>query len=232
MQKRMKPNRKLPTSLPFMRGVLRSLVRQFGMAVMTVLVVAQDGIAEEKGVRIAVVDMTRVLAHSTHLSEATERARQKKEESKKVLEERIARYRVLHRKYRSIREALDTDVEGVERDRMLQDADEIMQQAKAIERQIGEYRNRRERKTGDSRVNFRLLVLKDIRTLARDYAKAEGFAFVLDSSAKSDGQGVSDAIIVTKGASVDITEIILRKHNAATRTVPGLSENSALLKTP
>ena len=199
---------------------MRSLI-----IVISVLLIVYSRAAEPT--RMAVVDMSSIIERSRHLSHANDLATKRKLESAREVEERTERYKELLREFQAKQEAIAAETDGVERERKRLDAAEIGQRAKSIERQIHEYRKRRERATQPPEVRARKRVLDDIRTIVREVAEQEGFTLVLDASAKTELQGLEVPFILSIGGAVNITDSILGKHNAATHSVAGLAAEEA-----
>lgn len=161
--------------------------------------------------RTAVVDMKRVFAEYSRTKEAEQEINDRKAQAKRELDERTARYKTMLEQYQTLRlkvqdEALTPDLRETHR----QEATRIGQEAKSLERQITEFRQRRERQLQEQVIRIRKTILEEINEHVIELAKTSNVDRVFDSSGLSlNGVG----FLLYSRATDDISDQIIARIN-------------------
>ncbi len=169
------------------------------------------GAQAQDAVKIGVVDMKRIFADYGRTKEAEQEINDRKAQAKKELDERTAKYKELLEKYQTLRQQVNDEALSPElRETKRKEATDIGQQAKSLERQIQEFRTRRERQLQEQVVRMRKTILEEIRELVEEISKTRNFDMVFDKSGVS-LNGVP--FLLHSRDAVDFSEDIIGKLN-------------------
>jgi outer membrane protein len=186
-----------------MKNITRSLVAAAALAFGT------PALAQE--MKIGIVDMGRVFSEYHKTKEAEKRVNEDKSAAKKELDERAARYRELMQKW--------TDKQKMIGDKLLNDelrrqatseATELSSEIKSLERDMEEFRSRRERQLQEQVTRMRKGLLDEIKNRVMDQAKRDNYDMVFDKSGKSP-IGINFLLYSQKG--IDFTDDMLKELN-------------------
>lgn len=173
--------------------------------------------------KIGVVDMKRIFAEYERTKDAEKDINNRKAEAKQELDERTAKYKELLERYQELRQQVGDEALSPElREAKRTEATDVGQQAKSLERQIQEFRTRRERQLQEQVVRMRKTILEEIRELVVESSKERGFDLVFDKSGVS-MNGVE--FLLHSRDAVDFSDDIITKLNSETSA-------SAAVETP
>lgn len=161
--------------------------------------------------KVGVVDMKRVFAEYYKTKEAEKSVNDGKEAAKKQLDERSNKYRDLIKKLQDgqkvIADPAISEEMRVSKNRELQD---LAAEAKSLEREIEEFRRRRETQLAEQINRARKGILDEIKVLIERRAKEANYDLVLDKS----GTGINAVpfLLYSKDA-VDFSDDIIKELN-------------------
>ena len=194
-----------------MKMTIRRTALTFALAIAGLISIGMPTASAQEGVKIGVVDMKRIFAEYGKTKESESEINERKAQAKKELDERTAKYKELLERYQDLRSQVNDDALTPElREEKLKEAQEVGQQAKSLERQIQEFRTRRERQLQEQVVRMRKLILEEIRELVEDVSKTRSFDMVFDKSGVS-LNGVP--FLLHSRDAVDFSEDIIGRLN-------------------
>lgn len=162
--------------------------------------------------KIGIVDMTRVFGEYYKTKDAEKRVNEDKSNAKKELDERSARYRDLMQKWNDKQKTINDKLVNEElRQQAQKEAADVAAEIKSLERDMDEFRRRREGQLQDQVVRMRKGLLEDIKTRVEEKAKRDNYDIVFDKSGKSPS-GVN-FLLFSKDA-IDFTDDVLKELNA------------------
>lgn len=185
-----------------MKKFLLTLVATVGLAAPAAF--AQD-------MKIGIIDMNRVFSEYQKTKDAEKRVNEDKSAAKKELDERAARYRELMQKW--------TDKQKMINDKLLNDelrrqhtleASELGAELKSLERDMDEFRRRREGQLQEQVTRMRRGLLDDIKLRVVERAKRDNYDMVFDKSGKSP-IGINFLLFSQRG--IDFTDDVLTELN-------------------
>lgn len=174
--------------------------------------------------KVGIVDMNRVFAEYYKTKDAEKRVNDDKSTAKKELDERAARYRDLMQKWNDKQKMITDKLLNEElRQQSQKEAATIGSEIKSLERDMDEFKRRRESQLQDQVQRMRKGLLEDIRSRVEDKAKRDNFDIIFDKSGKSP-IGVNFLLFSKDG--VDITEDVLKELNKNADTAPATPSNA------
>lgn len=142
--------------------------------------------ASAQDLKIGVVDMKRIFAEYERTQEAEKEINDRKAEAKQELDERTARYKELLEQFQTLQEQVQDEALSPQlREAKRKEGEATGQEAKSLERQIQEFRTRRERQLQEQVVRMRKTILEEIRTLVEEMSKTRNYVLVFDKSGQS-----------------------------------------------
>jgi len=163
--------------------------------------------AQAQDFKIGIVDMKRVFADYYKTKDAEKSVNDGKESAKKQLDERNTKYKELIGKWQeSNKLALDPAISEELRAQKRKESEEIASEAKSLEREMGEFRQRREGQLQEQVNRMRKGILDEIKVIVEKKAKDANYDLVFDKS----GMGVNGVpfLLYSKDAVDFSTEII------------------------
>jgi outer membrane protein len=168
-------------------------------------------VAQAQDLKVGIVDMNRVFAEYYKTKDAEKRVNEDKSTAKKELDERAARYRDLMQKWNDKQKMIGDKLLNEElRQQAQKQAADIGSEIKSLERDMDEFRRRREGQLQEQVTRMRKGLLEDIKTRIEDKAKRDNFDIIFDKSGKSP-IGVNFLLFSKDG--VDFTDEILKELN-------------------
>jgi outer membrane protein len=212
-------------------------MRKFHHLVLTsaVVAIAFGGIAttgsaqNASGIKVGIVDMKRVFSEYYKTKDAEKTVNEGKAAAKRELDERSAKYKQLLEKFQELNAVIRDEAISEElREEKKREAQEIAAEAKSLEREMQEFRTRRERMLQETVMRMRKGILEEIRVLVEERSKGQGYDLVFDKSGLSmnavpfllhskDAVDFSDDIIVelNKDAPASTTPVVAPDGPAA-----------------
>jgi Skp family chaperone for outer membrane proteins len=167
--------------------------------------------ALSQDMKIGIVDMNRVFGEYEKTKEAEKRVNEDKSSAKKELDERAARYRELMQKWNDKQKMINDKLLNEElRRQSTQEANEISSELKSLERDMEEFRRRREQQLQEQVSRMRKGLLEDIKVRVVEKAKRDNYDIVFDKSGKSP-IGVNFLLYSQK--AIDFTDDVLGELN-------------------
>lgn len=192
------------------------------------------GSASAQGqIKIGTVDMKRVFQEYYKTREAEKKVNEDKSKAKKDLDQRTSEYQKLIGQWESANKIVQDKLVNAElKAQKQQEAGQLASQIKALEREIDEFRRRREAQLQEQVGRMRKGLLEDIQQNVEEKSKKDNYDLVFDKSGVSPS-GVK-FLLHTKDA-IDFTGEVLSELNknapkdSLTAPVP---ESSELNKAP
>ena len=142
--------------------------------------------ASAQEMKIGIVDMKRVFQEYFKTKDAEKKVNEDKSKAKKELDERSAKYRDLITKWNEIEKILKDKLVNEElKGQKQKEAQEIISEARALERDMEEFRRRREQQLQEQVMRMRKGLLEDIKSRVEDKAKRDNYDLVFDNSGMS-----------------------------------------------
>lgn len=161
--------------------------------------------------KIGIVDMKRVFAEYYKTKEAEKSVNDGKEAAKKQLDERANKYRDLLKKIQDGQKiATDPALSEEMRAGKTRELQELAAEAKSLEREIDEFRRRRESQLQEQVTRVRKGIVDEIKLLVERRAKDANYDLVFDKSGV--GLNAVPFLLYSKDA-VDFSDDIIKELN-------------------
>jgi outer membrane protein len=167
--------------------------------------------AQGSSFKIGIIDMKRVFSEYYKTKDAEKSVNDGKEAAKKQLDERNAKYRDLIGKWQESQKLINDPAISEElRAQKRKEAEELGSEAKSLEREMAEFRQRREQQLQEQVTRVRKGILDEIKVLVEKKAKDANYDLVFDKS----GMGVNGVpfLLFSKDA-VDFSQEIVSELN-------------------
>ncbi len=167
--------------------------------------------AAQGSFKIGIVDMKRVFSEYYKTKDAEKLVNEGKESAKKQIDERQAKYKDLITRWQESQRLInDPAISNDLRAQKRRDAEEISSEAKSLERETAELKERRERQLQEQVNRARKGILDEIKVLVEKKAKDANYDLVFDKS----GMGVNAVpfLLFSKDA-VDFSQEIINELN-------------------
>ena len=161
--------------------------------------------------KIGIIDMKRVFSEYYKTKEAEKSVNDGKEAAKKQLDERNTKYRDLINKWQESQKLVNDPAISEElRAQKRKEVEELGSEAKSLEREMAEFRQRREQQLQEQVNRMRKGILDEIKLLVEKRAKDANYDLVFDKS----GLGVNGVpfLLYSKDA-VDFSQEIIGELN-------------------
>jgi outer membrane protein len=172
---------------------------------------AASPVAAQGSFKIGIIDMKRVFSEYYKTKDAEKSVNDGKEAAKKQLDERNAKYRDLIGKWQESQKLINDPAISEElRAQKKKEAEELSSEAKSLEREMAEFRQRREQQLQEQVTRVRKGILDEIKVLVERKAKDANYDLVFDKS----GMGVNGVpfLLFSKDA-VDFSQEIVGELN-------------------
>ena len=172
---------------------------------------AASPVAAQGSFKIGIIDMKRVFSEYYKTKDAEKSVNDGKEAAKKQLDERNAKYRDLIGKWQESQKLINDPAISEElRAQKKKEAEELSSEAKSLEREMAEFRQRREQQLQEQVTRVRKGILDEIKVLVEKKAKDANYDLVFDKS----GMGVNGVpfLLFSKDA-VDFSQDIITELN-------------------
>ncbi|CAN5425587.1 hypothetical protein BH23VER1_BH23VER1_10470 [soil metagenome] len=181
------------------------------LAAGAVLLVATPHEASAQNFNIGIVDMKRVFADYYKTKEAETKVNEGKSLARKDLDERNAKYKQLIDEWTDLQKIIkDPSISEELRSQKAKEAQDVAAEAKSLEREMAEFRQRRERQLQEEVLRMRKAILEEIRELVEETAKAGNYDLVFDKS----GLGVNGVpFLLHSKDAVDFSNEIIAELN-------------------
>jgi outer membrane protein len=161
--------------------------------------------------KIGIVDMKRVFSEYYKTKDAEKSVNDGKEAAKKQLDERNAKYRELINKWQEAQKLVNDPAISEElRVQKTKERDELASEAKSLEREMSEFRARREQQLQEQVGRMRKGILDEIKSIVEGKAKQENYDLVFDKS----GLGVNGVpFLLHSKDAVDFSQDVITDLN-------------------
>ena len=177
--------------------------------------------ASAQEMKVGIVDMKRVFQEYFKTKDAEKKVNEDKSKAKKELDERSTKYRDLIGKWNEIEKVLKDKLVNEELKAQKQkEAQEIISESRALERDMEEFRRRRETQLQEQVMRMRKGLLEDIKTRVEEKAKRDNYDLVFDKSGMSPS-GVP--FLLHSKDAVDFSGDVIKELNNSLRP-EGLSK--------
>jgi Skp family chaperone for outer membrane proteins len=193
---------------------------------------ATGSVHAQTQMKIGIVDMKRVFQEYYKTKEAEKKVNEDKSKAKKELDQRSAAYQKLIGDWEQAMKIVQDKLVNPELKQQKQaEAQKISSEAKALEREIDEFRRRREQQLQEQVMRMRKGLLDDISQQVEEKAARDNYDLVFDKSGVSPS-GVKfllhskDAVDFSNEVLADLNKNAPKESQAA----PAVSEDSELNK--
>jgi outer membrane protein len=160
--------------------------RSFFLAALAAAALSHATPVSAQEMKIGIVDMKRVFQEYYKTKDAEKKVNEDKSKAKKELDERSAKYRDLITKWNEIEKVLKDKLVNEElKAQKTKEATEVTSEARALERDMEEFRRRRETQLQEQVVRMRKGLLEDIKSRVEEKAKRDNYDLVFDKSGMS-----------------------------------------------
>lgn len=137
-------------------------------------------------VKVATVDMTKIFNSYYKTKEAESRINDARNAAKQELDDRLDTYKKNMDQINKLNEDLGkSELSKDKKDEISKKRDDIINETKNLEKEIGEFRQSREKQLQDQAMRMRNGIVEEITKLVQDKVKTENFDIVLDRSGSS-----------------------------------------------
>jgi Skp family chaperone for outer membrane proteins len=165
----------------------------------------------QQALKVGIVDMKRVFGEYYKTKDSEKSVNDGKEAAKKQLDDRSGRLRELMKKYEESKKlATDPGISEELRAQKAKESEEIESQAKSLEREIQEFRQRREAQLSEQIGRMRKGIVDEILVLVEKFGKEQAYDLVLDKS--SMGANGVPFLLFSKDA-VDFSDDVVKELN-------------------
>lgn len=186
-------------------------VRPFIILSLAVSFLLTAGHASAQNLKIGVVDMKRLFQEYYKTKEADKKLSEDKSKAKKELDERMNKYRELITKWQETEKILKDSLLNEELKMQKQkEGQDLLSEARALERDIDEFRRRREQQLAVQMNQMRKGLLDEIQARVEEKSKRDNYDLMIDKSGMSPS-GVP-FLLYTKDLG-DITNEVLSELN-------------------
>lgn len=184
---------------------------RFALSVFAALAMIYAPSAHGQDWKVGIVDMNRVFSEYYKTKDAEKNVNDDKAKAKKELDERAARYRDLMQKWNDQQKIVnDRLIAEDQRQQAQKKAVAIGQELKSLERDMEEFRRRRESQLQEQVTRMRKGLLEDIKARVEEKARRDNYDIIFDKSGKSP-IGVNFLLFSKDG--VDLTDALLKELN-------------------
>lgn len=206
-------------------------IRTLFLTLATTLLAA-GSVSAQTQMKIGIVDMKRVFQEYHKTKEAEKKVNEDKSKAKKDLDQRSGKYQELISDWEKAMKIVQDKLVNAELKQQKQtEAQKISSEAKALEREIDEFRRRREQQLQEQVMRMRKGLLDDISQQVEEKAKLDNYDLVFDKSGVSPS-GVK-FLLHSKDAvdfSNEVLAVLNKNAPKDSTTAPPVSEDSELNK--
>ena len=168
-------------------------------------------VSAQDGFKIGIVDMKQVFAEYHKTKEAEKSVNEGKAQAKQQLDERNAKYKSLISNWQEMQKMIsDPAINDVLREQKQKEANGVAAEAKALEREMAEFRSRRERQLQENVMRMRKGILDEIKGIVVDMARRDNYDLVFDKS----GLGVNGVpFLLHSKDAVDFSKDVIAELN-------------------
>ncbi len=142
--------------------------------------------AQAQAIKIGIVDMKRVFSEYHKTKDAEQAVNEGKASAKKELDERSAKYKQLLEKFQELNALIrDEAISEEKRAEHTKEAQDVAAEAKSLEREMAEFRTRRETMLQEQVMRMRKGILDEITAIVEANSKDQGYDLVFDKSGLS-----------------------------------------------
>ena len=167
--------------------------------------------AGAQGMKVGIVDMSRVFAEYYKTKDAEQDVNDQKELAKKELEQRNVQYKALIEKYQLLAKQIkDPAITAELRAKKQEEAKVIASEARSLEREKKEFADRRQRMLLTEVDRARKAIIEEIQDLVKATAKQRNYDIVFDKSGVGD-RGIP--FLLHSKDAVDFSKAIIEQLN-------------------
>ena len=184
---------------------------RFASFVLLASLLAPVAPASAQDFKIGIVDMKRVFSEYYKTKDAEKSVNDGKEAAKKQLDDRNAKYRDLINKWQEAQKLINDPAISEElRAQKKKEAEDLASEAKSLEREMSEFRQRRETQLQEQVGRMRKGILEEIKGVVETKAKKDNYDLVFDKS----GLGATGVpFLLHSKDAVDFSDDILKELN-------------------
>lgn len=166
---------------------MRTPIKQFAaLSIACAIGVPALTAGAAENIKIGIVDMKRVFSEYYKTKDAEKTVNEGKAAAKKELDERSAKYKQLLEKFQELNALIRDEAISQElREEKTKETQEVAAEAKSLEREMAEFRERRERMLQEQVMRMRKGILDEITEIVEANSKEQGYDLVFDKSGLS-----------------------------------------------
>ena len=199
---------------------------------LAVSLLASGGVSAQTQMKIGIVDMKRVFQEYHKTKDAEKKVNEDKSKAKKDLDQRSAVYQLRVKDWEDASKIVQDKLVNAELKQQKQaEMQKLASEIKALEREIDEFRRRREQQLQEQVMRMRKGLLDDISQHVEEKSKRDNYDLVFDKSGVSPS-GVK--FLLHSKDAVDFSNEVLAElnKNAPKDTSPPVPETESNLLTP
>jgi outer membrane protein len=163
--------------------------------------------------RIGTVDVQKVFNEYYKTKDANAKFQEATKAYKDELDARMDAYKKAFDTINKLNDEINKpDLSGAAKDQKSQERDSKINEAKGLEKEIGEFRQTREKQIQDQFRRVRDGIVEEIMRVVNDQVKAQNYDLVLDKSGASANNGVG--VVLYSRDSYDFSDPVISKLNA------------------
>jgi outer membrane protein len=163
--------------------------------------------------KIGTVDVQKVFNAYFKTKDANAKFQEATNAYKNELDSRMGAYQKAVETINKLNDEINKpDLGGAAKDQKSQERDSKINEAKGLEKEIGEFRQTREKQIQDQFRRVRDGIVEEIMRVVNDQVKAQNYDLVLDKSGGSANNGVS--VLLYSRDSYDFSDPVISKLNA------------------
>ena len=178
-------------------------------SILVLFVLASIGTSLNAQSKVATIDLQKIIQAFYKTKDADAKLADAQKSYQDELNARMESYR---KAVDAVNQDLNNAKHPDERTRLTQSRDAQLNSARALEREITDFRGAREKELQNERTIMRSNLVDEIRAIVNDQIRSEGYQLVLDSSGQGGNTG-SPVVFFAQGG-MDISDSVIEKLNA------------------
>ena len=163
--------------------------------------------------KIGTVDVQKVFNAYYKTKDANDKLKEAEKAYKDELDSRMDSYKKTFDAINKLNDEINKpDLSGAAKDQKSQERDSKINEAKGLEKEIGEFRQTREKQLQDQFRRMRDGIVEEIMRVVNDQVKAQNYDLVLDKSGASANNAVG--VVLYSRDSYDFSDPVISKLNA------------------
>ena len=187
--------------------------------------------AQAQSLKVGIVDMNKIFSGYYKTKDAETKINDAREVAKKELDDRMESHKQLLDEINNLNKGIDNPALNppASKDRRQKKRDDKIQQVRALESEINEFKTSRERQLQEQAVRMRNTIVEEIMTVINTKVKGESYDLVLDKSGQSLG-GVP--VVVHSRDNMEFSDDVITALNKNRPATPGRPRSRRVRRPP